>query len=864
MRIPRALRLSALALLLFLLAGVSMYFYVITPHPSSAPPDSAQALLDRADSLSWGNRWIDAEPLYKRAEQMFAAQGQSSKALYAQVSQIPPNESVDLPATIWALTQDLTLSAAANPETRLRILTIRGMLEIDYNAVEALSTWTEISSLAVSLRHYSIATRAMGEQGIAAFLLGDTETAKKKVIRAWMLSKVENDPAATVRYASLFGAGLVQIQRYNEALSAVNEAIRIAKNKPEIAYPAIAIYSKIDALVGLHRPEDALALADRALAQLEKTPYDGYKSQVYLSRGRIDGERGDWEAAIADYNRSLEYSIRIKNFRGITDAGGLLAKAYAQNHDLPSALAAIDSAITANTKIPAELYLMPRNLAIKAEIAEKMGRAKEAESLYLRGIALVDTMIRHASTTNIQRQLLVEMGDVYTGYFAFLCARQRYADALRTLEQIRGRVEAEALEHHVNEVPHAPTPEESELTRLNLELVNSDDPDARTKISKAIYNAELALGPSTLAQETTTHPVPLEDLQRSLSPNTVLVEYVLADPSSYALAVTHNEVTPYQLTAKSRIETDSERYISEIRSKKVNKALAQALYKELLGPVREIEKNTNLIVVPDGSLHLLPFSALMKDDAYVISRHTVDVVPSSTVYSILEKRVREKAGIQTSFLGVAAWTQIRDTRSRVVREISAPQRSALIPLPESKLEVESIAKDLPPPSTILLGTNATETNFKRTVSDDPEVIHLALHGYVDLDYPDRSALVFAPEKSGINDGLLQVREIRGMRINSKLVTLSACNTGVGPVGEVGVANLVNAFIEAGADSVVSTLWEVEDESTMHLMISFYSQLARHERKIDALRSAQVEVMNKGFPPYFWADVQLVGDPNGTL
>ena len=193
--------------------------------------------------------------------------------------------------------------------------------------------------------------------------------------------------------------------------------------------------------------------------------------------------------------------------------------------------------------------------------------------------------------------------------------------------------------------------------------------------------------------------------------------------------------------------------------------------------MRQFEKNTNLIVVPDGSLHLLPFSALMKDDAYVISRHTVDVVPSSTVYSILEKRVREKAGIQTPFLGVAAWTQIRDTRSRVVRAISAPQRSALIPLPESKLEVESIAKDLPPPSTILLGTDATETNFKRTVSDDPEVIHLALHGYVDLDYPDRSALVFAPEKSGINDGLLQVREIRGMRINSKLVTLSACNTG---------------------------------------------------------------------------------------
>ena len=66
--------------------------------------------------------------------------------------------------------------------------------------------------------------------------------------------------------------------------------------------------------------------------------------------------------------------------------------------------------------------------------------------------------------------------------------------------------------------------------------------------------------------------------------------------------------------------------------------------------------------------------------------------------------------------------------------------------------------------------------------------------------------MFAPDKTGANDGMLQVREIREMRLNSKLVTLSACDTGVGPVGETGVVNLVNAFIGAGADSVVSTLW----------------------------------------------------------
>jgi CHAT domain-containing protein len=165
---------------------------------------------------------------------------------------------------------------------------------------------------------------------------------------------------------------------------------------------------------------------------------------------------------------------------------------------------------------------------------------------------------------------------------------------------------------------------------------------------------------------------------------------------------------------------------------------------------------------------------------------------------------------------------------------------------------------------ILLGSDATETRFKSVSADSTKVIHLALHGYVDLDYPDRSALIFAPEPSGKDDGMLQVREIRDLHLKAKLVTLSACDTGVGPVGEDGVNNLVNAFIEAGADSVVSTLWELEDRSTENLMSIFYSQLAHETRKVDALRSAQLELLNEELPPYFWASFQIVGDPDGTL
>jgi CHAT domain-containing protein len=216
------------------------------------------------------------------------------------------------------------------------------------------------------------------------------------------------------------------------------------------------------------------------------------------------------------------------------------------------------------------------------------------------------------------------------------------------------------------------------------------------------------------------------------------------------------------------------------------------------------------------------------------------------------------------YVGVAAWTQPADTRNPILRAVSGPERSEFVPLPDSREEVESIADDLPRPDTILLGANATEARFKHLPLDSTDVIHLALHGYADQDYPDRSALVFAPDPTGAEDGLLQVREIRNLHLDAKLVTLSACNTGVGPTGEADVANIANAFIEAGADTVVSTLWELEDHSTEHLMSMFYAQLAQHHRKVDALRTAQLDLLNRGLPPYYWASFQILGDADGTI
>jgi CHAT domain-containing protein len=367
-----------------------------------------------------------------------------------------------------------------------------------------------------------------------------------------------------------------------------------------------------------------------------------------------------------------------------------------------------------------------------------------------------------------------------------------------------------------------------------------------------------------LAQETIAHPVQLDELQRSLPARSLIIEYVLAEPHSYALAITHSSVTPYQLAAKAHIEPDAEKYTNELHAQKVDLSLAQTLFNELLAPIKEYPRNSDVTIIPDGALHLMPFDALADKGAYVLTTHTVDIDPSSTVFDLLRKRIDKASPDTLPYIGVAAWTQPADTRNPVLRAISGPERSEFVPLPDSREEVETIAADLPRPDTILLGANATEARFKHLPLNSTDVIHLALHGYADEDYPDRSALVFAPDPSDIEDGLLQVREIRNLHLDAKLVTLSACNTGVGPTGEADVANIANAFIEAGADTVVSTLWELEDHSTEHLMSMFYAQLAQHHRKVDALRAAQLDLLNRGLPPYYWASFQILGDAGGTI
>jgi CHAT domain-containing protein len=188
---------------------------------------------------------------------------------------------------------------------------------------------------------------------------------------------------------------------------------------------------------------------------------------------------------------------------------------------------------------------------------------------------------------------------------------------------------------------------------------------------------------------------------------------------------------------------------------------------------------------------------------------------------------------------------------------------ALSDLPETREEVEQIGKIAGPDAVLLIGKSASETAFKKEALDQFRVLHLAVHGFADTQYPERSALVLGADTKTGEDGLLQVREIIRLRLHAELTTLSACDTGVGKLqGQEGISNLVEAFLVAGSRSVVASLWSAEDTSASALMERFYTRLAGGEATSSALRGAKLDMLTKfgeQLSPYYWAEFVSVGE-----
>ncbi len=160
------------------------------------------------------------------------------------------------------------------------------------------------------------------------------------------------------------------------------------------------------------------------------------------------------------------------------------------------------------------------------------------------------------------------------------------------------------------------------------------------------------------------------------------------------------------------------------------------------------------------------------------------------------------------------------------------------------------------------GPDATEDTVKtNALVATASNLHFASHGLLDERHPELSGLRLTHAPGSKEDGLLQVREIFNLELRADLVVLSACRSGLGKVvsGE-GLIGMTRAFFYAGAGSVVVSLWQVDDDSTSDLMVSFYRYLQQVGDKSEALRRAKLELIDRSqyFHPYFWAPFILVG------
>ena len=282
-------------------------------------------------------------------------------------------------------------------------------------------------------------------------------------------------------------------------------------------------------------------------------------------------------------------------------------------------------------------------------------------------------------------------------------------------------------------------------------------------------------------------------------------------------------------------------------------AVLRELRKLLVRPLGLKSSIDTLYIVPDGALAYLPYAALFQ-------KRDVVLVPSGTVLARLSPQ-RRRTGTIGLALGAPEYTatalqeQLRSA-ALLVPEASRASYLELEPLPATASEAIRAAG---PTGIPLVGSHATATELRKQLAKlgrtRLRTLHFGCHGIVHADSPALSGLA-------LTDGLLKAHDILGMRINTDLVVLAACETATDPFlsGE-GISGLVRSFFHAGAPRVLATLWKIPDETSAELMKWFYEELDKPGTTVaGALRTAQKRMSDKRPAPYYWAAWTLWGLP----
>lgn len=605
--------------------------------------------------------------------------------------------------------------------------------------------------------------------------------------------------------------------------------------------------------------------------------------------GLVYDNLGEYESALQHYSEALSIQRQIGNLadEGIT-LNNIGAVYYAQRR-YELALEHYNQALSILREVGDELT-QGITLSNIGFMYEKQGQTEEALHYYEEAMDTFETVRATAGDYQARASFIAEYTDVYYSAVGLYYQQGQNEQAFLTSERGRARSfldslatgqvqlsddDLQALIDREREVYAQRFAVRDQLARVRAQ--NTPDAELIAQLEAQLEAVEKAYdevqadiearGGELAALVPGRSSVPtLAEVQALLDEQTTLISYsVLEEEETLAFILTSDElnVVPLGVGSQDLREQITTFYLSftdpffDQTDPHSSKELQQ-LYQWLITPLKPHLHTRGVAIAPHNILHYFPFAALTDGETYLSDEYALFTLPAASALPLVQQNHKPDTTIESV---LALGNPTFDSN------LTQQEGLTLANLPFAKQEVERIADLFGDQVEALFGTDATESIFRKEAGR-ANIVHVAAYGVYNSNDPLSSMLVLADDAT--NDGLLEVREVYDLKLtNTTLVVLTAPETDLRSIvrGQEAVVtagdeviSLNRAFLFAGAPSVLSSLWGVDDEATAALMERFYTHLRNGTGKAEALRQAQIDVREEYPHPYYWAGFVLTGLP----
>jgi CHAT domain-containing protein len=741
--------------------------------------------------------------------------------------------------------------AASDPEAQAFALRVMTGFDIDLGELQAAyDESARAYKLLVRTEVTSEAAWAAAYLATTLLYLGEPQKARQRLGEVLSDFEALADPSGRSYALLMIGSTHEAEAQPARALEYFEKALELIRASAIGSSEGMALYVAGKAHNELHQAARAVPELERALLLVTADP--ARQAQILVELANAYSQTEKLAAADSAFRRAIQLSGRAPVFEAAAQAG--LARLERNRGELAAARAAIERALGIVERLRAGVIRPDQRVAFLAS----------RRAYYELWVDVLMRLDRLQPGAGHGGEALAASEQARARGLLDLLARERIELSQGIPEELRRR-ETEVDERIARLQTRLwsaslPLPE-ADIQRLKRELAQAEEEGKE-------LDAEMRRRQPAYAAVREPRPLPLAEIQRLLDERTALLEFFVGEETSYLFVVTRRGLAAHPLPARRQLEP----LVGQVRSAveqesrlraRLYAADAHELYRLLLLPAAaELKGKQLLLVAPDGPLYSLSFEALLtravpaggapgRELPFLLRERAVSYVPSASVLAQLP--AERASGSQAAAAG------------KLFVGFGDPDAPATRPLAAAGDEIRRIAGLFPAERTaVFLGREATEENVKTGEVATARYLHFAAHGFLDDSTPELSGLRLARAGGSAQDGLLQVREVFNLKLDAELVVLSACKTGLGKeVPGEGLIGMTRAFLYAGAASVVVSLWQVDDESTSDLMVSFYQHLAAIGDKSEALRRAKLELADQSRyfqHPHYWAPFVLVGQP----